>query len=84
MIYASNTSGKSSTANIIYSHFNNEEQLENKFDKVKSFVTILENSNNIKYAYKYDREFASKSTEFYKNELIVAPKKCRRTGKIRT
>ncbi|WP_264229513.1 hypothetical protein [Acholeplasma laidlawii] len=74
LIYASNTSGKSSTANIIYKHFNNEEQLENKFDGKKSSIKIIYDDNNISNAYKYDREFASKSTEFYKNELIIAPK----------
>lgn len=74
LIFATNASGKSTFSTIIESYFNKNEYIENRFTKSRSTMRVTVNDENFDKAYRYDRMFASKSTDFYKGELIVSPK----------
>lgn len=41
LIYASNTTGKSSLSSIIERHFNNTPQIENRFNNIKSTLSVI-------------------------------------------
>lgn len=74
LIYAANASGKSTFSTIIENGINKTPFIENRFTKKTSSMTIIKNSNNINKVYRYDREFASKSADLYKGELVISPK----------
>ena len=74
LIYATNASGKSTFASIVDNCINNTPFIQNKFTKNLSTMSITLNSSFISKAYRYDREFASKSADIYKGELVISPK----------
>jgi len=75
VIYASNGVGKSSLANIIDCALTSKgADVVNRFDNEVSSVKLIENLENIKNIYKYDRAYVLNSSDIYNEKLIVAPK----------
>lgn len=83
VVYASNGVGKSSTAQIIQSKYDNDVKTLNLFNpNLISSIDVNQDDYGIVNSFRYDRAFAIDSVSLYEGKLIIAPNTAKELGAI--